>query len=71
MAIGINQSKILTKHIYHVIVNVNLTVKNVTQIKSEIMINVSGGAKMQRDIRHVAKIIFGILLHVVVKMLNI
>ena len=71
MTIGINQSQILTKHINHAIVNVNLTANNATQIKSEIMINVGGSAKIQMNIMHVAKIIFTILIHVVLKMLNI
>ena len=43
-------------------------VKNVIQIKSGIMINVGGSVK---HITYVEKIIFGILLHVVGKMVNI
>ena len=42
--------------------------QNVIQIKSEITINVNGSAK---NIIYVKKIIFGILLHVVAKMVNI
>ena len=42
--------------------------ENVIQIKSEIMINVGMNAK---NIIHVKKIILGIMLHVVVKMINI
>ena len=37
---GINESKILTKHIYHASVNASLRIENVTQIKSGITINV-------------------------------
>ena len=39
--------------------------------QSGIMINVNVSAKIQKNIMHVKNIIFGILLHVVVKMLNI
>ena len=42
--------------------------ENVIQIKSEITINVNDSAK---NITYVKKIIFGILLHVVAKMVNI
>ena len=56
---------------YHVNVNASLTVSNVTQIKSGITINVGMGAKIQKNIMHVKKIIFGIMLRVVVKMVNI
>ena len=43
-------------------------VENITQIKSGIMINVDASAK---NITYVKKIIFGILLQVVAKMVNI
>ena len=46
-------------------------VENVTQINNGIMINVIVNAKTQENKVHVKKIIFGILLYVVVKMLNI
>ena len=49
-------------------VNVNLTEKNVIQIKSGIMINVNVSVK---NIIYVKKILFGILLHVISKMVNI
>ena len=42
-------------------------VENVTQIKSGIIINVGVSGKIQKDIMHVKKITFKILLHVVVK----
>ena len=42
--------------------------ENVIQIKSGIMINVDTNAK---NIIHVKKIIFGMMLYVVVKMINI
>ena len=47
---------------------VNLTEKNVIQIKSGIIINVYVRVK---NVIYVKKIIFGILLHVVAKMVNI
>ena len=43
-------------------------VENVIQIKSRIMINVDVSAKKTR---YVKKITFGMLLHVIVKMVNI
>ena len=67
MIIGINESKILTKH-NHANLNVNSTEENVIQIKSGISINVDVSIK---NIIHVKKNIFGILLHVVAKMVNI
>ena len=53
---------------YHANVNVNLVVENLIQIKCGTMINVDASAK---NITYVKKIIFGILLHVVSKMVNI
>ena len=47
---GINESKPLTKHIYHANVNVNIMVENVIQIKSGIMINVDVGVKICKNI---------------------
>ena len=52
----------------HANANVNLMVESVIQIKNEITINVHVSAK---NIILVKKIIFGILLHVVAKMVNI
>ena len=52
---------------YHENVNVNLTVENVIQIKFGITINVGVSAKIQEKMC-AKKAIFGILLHVVVKM---
>ena len=54
--------------IYHANVNVNLMEENVIQIKGGIMINVDASVK---SIIYVKKFIFGILLHVVAKMVNI
>ena len=51
---------------YHAHVNVNLMVENVIQIKSEIAINVGASVKIQKNML-VKKNIFGILLHVVAK----
>ena len=53
---------------YHANVNWNLMVENVIQIKSEITINVNVSVK---NIIYVKKIIPGILLHVVEKVVNI
>ena len=52
---------------YHVNVNVKLMVENVTRIKSEITIYVDVNAKIWKNNMCV---IFGILLHVLVKMGN-
>ena len=46
-------------------------VENVIQIKSGIMINFSVSAKIWKDIMCAKKIIFGILQHVVAKMVDI
>ena len=53
---------------YHANVNVNLMGKNVFQIIGVTMINVDLNVK---TVRYVKKIIFGIILHVAVKMENI
>ena len=50
---------------YHA--NVNLMAENVIQINGGIMINVNVSVK---SVMYMKKIIFGILLHVVVKMEN-
>ena len=54
--------------IYHVNVNVDLIEKNVIQINGEITINLNVSHK---NFMYVKRIIFGSLLHVVVKMANI
>ena len=46
-------------------------VENVTRIKSRIMINVGIIAKIQKNIIDLKKIIFGMLLFAVLKVLNI
>ena len=51
-------------------VNVNSIVENVIQMKIGIMINVSASGKLQKYIS-AKKVIFGILLNGVAKMLNI
>ena len=51
-------------------VNVNSIVENVIQMKIGIMINVSASGKLQKYIC-AKKVIFGILLNGVAKMLNI
>ena len=53
---------------YHAYVNVNLMEENVIHIKSGTMINVDANLK---DFIYVKKIIFGILVQVVLKMVNI
>ena len=66
MITEISESKILTMQI----ININLMVESVTQIKSGIT-NVSANVKIQKNFVCVKKIIFGILLHAVVKTINI
>ena len=61
---GLNESKILTKYIYITNVNVDLMEKNAIQINRGITINVEISVK---NVMYVKMIIFGILLHVVVK----
>ena len=56
---------------YQVNVNVNLMVENSIQIKSGITINVDVSGKIQKNNTCAKNIIFGILLHVVVKIINI
>ena len=51
--------------IYHVNINVNLMEQKVIQINGEITINVDVSV---RNIIYVKKIMYGILLHVIVKM---
>ena len=63
---GMNESKTLTKHI-HVNVNVDLTEENISQSNGGLMINVYVNVKNM----YVKEIMFGILLHVIVKMENI
>ena len=53
------------KSIYHVNVNVDLMEEIVIQINGGIMINVDVGVK---NIMYMKKIMFGILLHAIVKM---
>ena len=45
-------------------------VENVTQIKSEMTISVGESVKILKNIMCTKKVIFGILPHVVVKMVN-
>ena len=67
----INNFKILNKNvkqkIYHKNINVNLMVENITKVKSGIMPNVDVSVKNI----YVKKIVFGILLHAVAKMVHI
>ena len=51
--------------------HVNFTRENVTQFKSGITINVDVRVKIQENIMRAKKIISGILVHVLVKMVNI
>ena len=67
MITGINESKTLTKHISRT-ANVNLMKQNVSEINGRITINVDVNVK---NIIYLKKIMFGILLHVFVKMENI
>ena len=52
-------------------VNVSLMVESIVQIKSGITMNVNGSIKIQKIYYKYIKNIFGILLHVVLKMVNI
>ena len=67
MVAGINELKI-SQCMNHYNVNVNLVVEHVIQIKSQITININSSAK---NIIYVNNIIFGILIYVVSKMINI
>ena len=58
------------QNIYHANVNVNSIAGNVIQTNIGIVINVRISAKIEKNIMHVKKIIFRILLHVIVKMIN-
>ena len=69
MITGTNISKILTRHMYHTNVNVNSIVENVTLIKIGITINVGVNVKIRQDL-YAKKIIFSILLHILVKMID-
>ena len=51
--------------------NTSLTVENVTQIKTGITTNDDVSVKIQKNIACAKKNTFGILLHVVTKMVNI
>ena len=66
----INESKASTKRI-HVIVNVKLMVVNIIQIKSGIKICVDVIVKIQQKIMYVKTIMFGILVHKLVKLIYI
>ena len=67
MITGRNELK-TSKNIFHVSANVNLTEQNVSQINGGIRISVDLNIK---KFIYVKKIMFGILLHVIVKMENI
>ena len=56
------------QNVYHENVNVNLMEENVIQINGGIMIKMDARIK---NVMYMKKTIFGILLHVVVKMENI
>ena len=56
---------------YYANANVNLMAENLIQIISGITINVDVSVKIQKNIMCAIKIIFGILILVVAKMVNI
>ena len=58
----------MNQNIYPANVNLNLTEENEIQIKNGIMTNLDVSVK---NIIYVKKTVFGILLHVVAKMVNI
>ena len=61
--------KNINKTYVHTNVNVNSIVENVTLIKIGITINVSVNVKIRQDL-YAKKIIFSILLHIHVKMID-
>ena len=61
--------KNINKTYVHTNVNVNSIVENVTLIKIGITINVSVNVKIRQDL-YAKKIIFSILLHILVKMID-
>ena len=65
-----NESQTLIKHISYAC-KVSFMLENVIQIKSGIMENVDVGIKIGKNIICAINIIFGILIHVVVEMVNI
>ena len=58
------------QNIHHMKVNVNLMVQNVIQFNRGIIVNVNVSAKIQES-ACTKKIIFGILVHVFQKMVNV
>ena len=70
MITGINESKILTRHI-SCKCECKFHGRHVTRIKSEITVSVGESVKILKSIIHAKKSIFGILLHVIAKMVNI
>ena len=70
MITGINESKTLAKHILSEY-KCNLMEESVIQIKSGITINVRVSVKKKKKFVCSNKIIFGILLHVVLNIVNI
>ena len=68
MITGINQTIKHQQSTYHANVNVNFMVENVVKIKSPITITADASA---RKMIYAKQIIFGILLHVIAKMVNI
>ena len=59
------------QNIYHVNLNANLMVGNIIQIRSGTAINADENEKIQKNIMRTKKIIFGILINAVAKMVNI
>ena len=58
------------KNIYHENLNANLMVGNVIQIRSGTAINADENEKIQKNVMRTKKIIFGILINAVAKMVN-
>ena len=59
------------QNIYHVNLNANLMVGNIIQIRSGTAINADENEKIQKNIMRTKKIIFGILINAVAKVVNI
>ena len=59
------------QNIYYVSADVSSVIANVILVKISIMIHVGASVKIQKNIMCMKKIIFGILVHVLMKMVNI
>ena len=63
-----NQAKTMTKHVLHIIVNVNSIIHHVIQITNDIIKHVNANGKIMISAK---KVIFGILAHAFVRIASI